>query len=74
MFIKNYAEKLGVGDLCIVHSRINKEYTVCEYTKGGSDKVSVPNEDGTEVVFAGLLARATYDTADELCDGWASKL
>lgn len=74
VFIKNYAEKLGVGDFCIVHSRVNEEYTVCEYTKGSSDQVSVPNEDGTEVVFAGLLAHNSYDNANALCDEWASKL
>ena len=55
VFIKNYAE-IGVGDFCIVQVELMRN-TRCVGTPG-SDQVSVPNEDGTEVVFAGLYTTA----------------
>jgi len=72
-FIKNYQDNMGVGDLCVVHSRVSNEYVVCTYTKKTTDSMKVQNDDGTEIVFGGLRADMSFDNANALCDEYESK-
>lgn len=72
-FIKNYQDNMGIGDLCVVHSRVSSEYVVCTYTKETKHSMKIQNDDGTEVVFGGLRADMSFDNANALCDHYEDK-
>ena len=73
-FIKNYQDNMSVGELCVVHSRVSNEYVVCTYTKEPEDHVRIGNDDGTDIVFAGLRPDMTFDNANALCDHYQDKM